>query len=307
MFKSAPLPALDESFMPTGQNAASVALSNIVVATDFSPISDTALLYSLGIARRNQAQVWIVHVVADNFFSTDTQQRAIDDAWREGHRRMTEHFIAGHLDGIQHKLLVEQGGIYDVLTRLVEEHKADLLVVGTRGRSRIGKLILGSVAESIFRQASCPVMTVGPKTEPQLSPEGPHRILFCTGFSRHSLEAGKLAIRLAERQEAELTLLHVAPETETDRDAYSRNAKERLASLIPAENNLISGARTLVEFGTAVDRILAVVQEQHPELIVLGVRQPESFSRRLRWATAYGVVANAPCPVLTVRTSEPEA
>lgn len=293
--------------MPTGQNAAPVALNNIVVATDFSPISDTALLYSLGLARRNQAKVWIVHVVADNFFSSDTQQRAIDDAWREGHRRMTEHFIAGHLDGIQHKLLVEQGGIYEVLMRVVEEHKADLLVVGTRGRSRIGKLILGSVAESIFRQAVCPVMTVGPKTEPQLSPEGPHRILFCTGFSSHSLEAGKLAIRLAERQEAQLILLHVAPESETDRDAYVRNAKGRLLSLIPAEIKLATAPCVLVQFGTAVERILAVAQEQRPELIVLGVRQPESFSRRLRWATAYGVVANAPCPVLTVRTSEPGA
>jgi nucleotide-binding universal stress UspA family protein len=293
--------------MPTGHNAAPVALNNIVVATDFSPISDTALLYSLGIARRNNAKVWIVHVVSDSFFSTDTQQRAIDDAWREGHRRMTEHFIAGNLDGIEHKLLIEQGGIYEALTRIVEEHKADLLVIGTRGRSRIGKLILGSAAESIFRQAPCPVMTVGPKTESNIPPDGPRRILFCTGFSRHSLEAGKFAIRLAERQDAELILLNIAPESEPDRATYARNAKERLLSLIPADNNLSVAPRALVEYGTAVDRILAVAQDQRPDLIVLGVRQPESFGRRLRWATAYGVVASAPCPVLTVRTSEPGA
>ena len=291
--------------MSTGQNSAPVAMSSIVVATDFSPISDTALLYSVGIARRNQAQVWIVHVVADNFFSTDTQQRALEDAWREGHRHMTEHLIAGNLDGVQHKLLVEQGGIYEVLTRTVEERKADLLVIGTRGRSRIGKLILGSVAESIFRQAPCPVMTVGPKTELQLPSDGPRRILFCTGFSHHSLEAGKLAIRLAERLEAELTLLNIAPDSVSDRDAYARSANARLASLVPVETKLVTAPRTMVQFGTAVERILAVAQEQRPDLIVLGVRQPEGFSRRLRWATAYGVVASALCPVLTVRTSEP--
>jgi nucleotide-binding universal stress UspA family protein len=290
--------------MPSGQTTSPV-ISNIVVATDFSPVSDTALLYSLGIARRNNAKVWIVHVVADNFFSTDTQQRAIDDAWREGHRRMTEHFIAGHLDGIQNKLLVEQGGIYEVLTRVVEQHKADLLVIGTKGRSRIGKLLLGSAAETIFRQAPCPVITVGPKTEVQLSPEGPHRILFCTGFSHHSMEAGKVAVRLAERQQAELVLLHVAPETEADRNGYVSKAKERLASLVPTDSGLITPPRTLVEFGPAVDRILNVAQDVRPDLIVLGVRQPEGFSRRLRWATAYGVVTNAPCPVLTVRTTEP--
>ena len=289
--------------MSTNQSNAPEAIRNIVVATDFSPASDTALLYSLGIARRNKAKVWIVFVIADSFFSSETQQRAIDDAWREGHRRMTEHFISGGLDGIQHKLLVEQGSIYEVLTRVVEEHKAELLVVGTRGRSRIGKLLLGSVAESIFRQAPCPVMTVGPKTDVQLSPEGPRRILFCTGFSHHSLEAGKLAIRLAEHQSAELILLHVAAESETNREAYARNAKERLTSLIPAEAKLPSPPRAIVQFGTAVERILAVAQDERPDLIVLGVRQPESFTRRLRWATAYGVVTNAPCPVLTVRSS----
>jgi nucleotide-binding universal stress UspA family protein len=289
--------------MSTAKTAATGTISNIVVATDFSPSSNTALLYSLGIARRNHAKVWIIHVIGDTFFSSDTQQRAVDDAWREGHRRMTEHFIAGNLDGVQHKLLVEQGPTYDVLARIVEERRAELLVVGTRGRSRIGKLLLGSVAESIFRQAPCPVMTVGPKTELQLSPEGPKRILFCTGFSKHSLAASKLAVNFADRQGAELILLHVAPESVSDRDTYVRDARQRLASIVPEDVKLPAAPRTLVEFGTPVERILALAQEQHPDLIVLGVRQPESFTRRLRWATAYGVVTNAPCPVLTVRSS----
>jgi len=291
--------------MSITQPPAPAGLGNIVIATDFSPVSDTALLYTLGIARRYNAMVWIVHVVADTFFSSETQQRAVDDAWREGHRRMTEHFIAGRLDGIKHKLLVEQGGIYDVLSRIVEEHNAGLLVLGTRGRSRIGKLLLGSTAESIFRQSPCPVLTVGPKTEFELASEGPRRIMFCTGFSTHSLEAGKLALELVQRQEAELILLHVAAESVPDRDVYVRKAKERLASLIPADAHLALPPRFLVSFGSAVDRILSAAQDVRPDLIVLGVRQPESFTRRLRWATAYGVVTSAPCPVLTVRTSEP--
>jgi nucleotide-binding universal stress UspA family protein len=287
--------------MSTDLTTTPAAINNIVVATDFSPSSNTALLYSLGIARRNHAKVWIIHVIGDTFFSSDTQQRAVDDAWREGHRRMTEHFIAGNLDGVQHKLIVEQGPIFEVLTRIVDERNAELLVVGTRGRSRIGKLLLGSVAESIFRQATCPVITVGPKTDSQLSPEGPKRILFCTGFSRHSLEAGKLALGFGEQQDTELILLHVAPEP-TDREAYKHDAIRRLAAVVPPDLKLAKPPRLLVEFGSPVERILAVAQKQRPDLIVLGVRQPEGFTRRLLWATAYGVVTNAPCPVLTVRS-----
>lgn len=290
--------------MPISDADAPAVLKNIVVGADFSPASDAALLYSLGIARRNKGQVWIVHVIGDTFFSAETQQRAIDDAWREGHRRMTEHFITGKLDGVQAKLLVEQGSISEVLERTVSERKADLLVVGTRGRSRLGKLLLGSTAESIFRQATCPVLTVGPRTTTDIPSDGPRKVLFCTGFSAHSLAAGGLALRITEQQGAELILLHIGPETETSRDAYKRTAMARLASLIPSETKLDMTPKLLVEFGPTSDRILSVAAQQKPHLIVLGVRQPEGFARRVRWATAYDVVANAPCPVLTVRTTD---
>lgn len=290
--------------MSNTNTSAPAVLSNILIATDFSPASDPAVLYSLGLARRNGAKVWILHVVTDTFFSEETLQRALDDAWREGHRRMTEHFISGRLDGIEAKLIVEKGGMLEVIDKNVAEHKADLLVIGTRGRSRIGKLFLGSNAETIFRQSKVPVLTVGPRTGLDVPPEGPRKILFCTGFSMHSMAAGQMAIRFAERQQAELILLHVAPETETNRAGYIARATSRLESLVPPGAQLPVSARTLVEFGTASERILAVANDQRPDLIVLGVRQSESFVRRLRWATAYEIVSNAPCPVLTMRTVE---
>ena len=83
-------------------------------------------------------------------------------------------------------------------------------------------------------------------------------------------------------------------------------AKQRLASLIPAGMQLAAAPETIVEFGLAAERILAAAQQLKPGLIVLGVRQPVGWARRLKWATAYEVVANAPCPVLTVRMTEPE-
>ena len=282
-------------------------IKNILLATDFSPISDTALLYSLRIARRNNAKVYVVHVVADNFFSSETQQRALDDAWREGHRIMTEHFIAGHLDGIDHKLMVEHGGMWDVLSRLISELSIGLLVTGTRGRSRLGKLLLGSVAENIFRQAPIPVLTVGPRTNPQVPEQGLQRIMFCTGFSMHSLNARELAFRIAEQQRSELMLLHVVTEPPPSKEygeQTAAGAELRLRGLVPPAASLPAPAQTRVEFGPAAEKILQVAQDYHPDLIVLGVRQQEGFARRLRWATAYEVVSNATCPVMTVRMTE---
>jgi nucleotide-binding universal stress UspA family protein len=290
----------------TAEPAVPAAIQNIIIATDFSPSSESALLYGLGMARRNKAKVWITHVVGDTFFSKETQQRVVDDAWREGHRQLTEHFIAGRLDGIENKLEVEQGSVTDVLIRQVEKHHADLLVIGTSGRSRIGKLFLGSSAESIFRQAPCPVLTVGPRlAASDAPPEGPRKILFCTGFSKHSLAAGHLAVRIAQHQEAELVLLHIGPDPLTGlRDDYIHSSSNRLLAIIPEDVKLSLPVKTIVRFGSAPEAILSVAEEIHPDLIVLGVRQPEGFGRRLRWATAYDVVSNAPCPVLTVRTQD---
>ena len=291
--------------------AANFNLERVLLATDFSPVSELALRYSLTIARRNHSRMFLAHIVrpeAYQVLAPEARQRALDEAWREAHRHMTDLLIAGHLDGVEHQVVVEQGEIWEVLARLTQDLRIDLLVVGTHGRSRLGKLLLGSVAETIFRQSTCPVLMVGPKASTEIPPAGPERILFSTGFSGHSLRAGGYALSLAQRQGAELIVLHVVTEAvpEAQRAARQAAAIERLRGLIPAEAGLEKPPQFVVEFGSAAERIEAVASERGAQLVVLGVRQPVGFARRLKWATAYEVVSNAPCPVLTVKTQVEE-
>jgi nucleotide-binding universal stress UspA family protein len=287
--------------------ATPVAMQRIMLATDFSEVSEAALHYALSVARRYGAKVYLLHVVGSEpfqFLSGDAQQRALEDAWRNAQRHMTDLLIAGHLEGVDHQVLVEQGDVWQVLQRKIEELHIDLLVIGTHARGRVGKLLLGSVAETIFRQASCPVLLVGPRAMhvSERTPQQP--ILFCTGFSAHSLRAGGYALSLAQHNAAQLVLMYVSKESpgnEADRRHFVEDAKTRLASLLPAGTQFSVPPDTIVEFGTAAERILDVAQRLKPGLIVLGVRQPVGFARRFKWATAYEVVADAPCPVLTVR------
>lgn len=293
--------------MATQSPPKSSDIRNILLATDFGPITQAALHYSLAIARRYGATVYLVHVVPPDIFQFGGSEAktTLDDAWREAQRHMTDLLIGGHLHGVQHKVLVEQGNVWEVLSAKVEELGVDLLVIGTHGRSRLGKLLLGSVAEEIFRQATCPVLMVGPKA-PGPKGQGLQRILFCTGFSHHSLQAGAFAISMAQHQGAELVLLHVhTGETASaaEREQLRKTGCERLAELVPTDVPLTAPPKCVVEFGPAAERILAVAHEYEPTLIVMGVRQPVGFARRLKWATAYEVVSHAPCPVLTVRTT----
>jgi nucleotide-binding universal stress UspA family protein len=284
----------------------SIAIRNILLATDFGPVTRAALHYSLAIARRYGATVYLLHVVRPDMFQFGGAESSatLDDGWRDAQSHMTDLLIEGHLQGVQHKVLVEQGDVWEVLSAKIAELSVDLLVVGTHGRSRIGKLLLGSVAEEIFRQATCPVLMVGPKA-PGPTGKGIERILFCTGFSQHSLHAGAYAVSMAEHQGAELIVLHVHTGETTSasaREQLRREGCRRLKETVPANAKLSQEPECLVEFGPAAERILAVAQERLPNLIVMGVRQPVGFARRLKWATAYEVVSNAPCPVLTVRT-----
>ncbi len=290
--------------MDTLQAPKPIEIRNILLATDFDPITESALHYSLAIARRYNAKIFLVHVVRPDLFGDN--RSTLEDAWREAQRHMTDLLIGGHLHGVAHQVMVEQGEVWPVLSHKVAHLKIDILVVGTHGRSRIGKLLLGSVAEEIFRQATCPVLMVGPNA-PGPSGRGTEKILFCTGFSAHSLHAGGYALSLAQHQNAELVLLHVntdPPASSRERDRVRDTACGRLRSLIPTDANLVRPAQCLVEFGTAAERILAVAAEQQPSVIVMGVRQPVGFARRLKWATAYAVVSEASCPVLTVRSPD---
>jgi len=92
--------------------------------------------------------------------------------------------------GLPHDVLTPRGKVADALAQIIEGREIDLLVLGTHGRSGVGKLFLGSVAEEIFRRAACPVLSVGPNVS--CNPDGEiqfQHIVFATDFSEDSLAA----------------------------------------------------------------------------------------------------------------------
>ena len=114
------------------------------------------------------------------------------------------------LQGVPHEVLFGVGDVWKVLSRLIGEHDVDLILVGTHGRTAARKLLMGSVAEKIFRQATCPVLIVGPNV-PGMKNGGRQfqRILFATDFSKDSLAALPYAVSLTEEDQSQLALLHV--------------------------------------------------------------------------------------------------
>ena len=124
-------------------------------------------------------------------------------------REQAKAKLEEQLQGVRHEVIFQGGEVYATLNELARDKQADLIVLGTHGRSGLEKVLMGSVAERIFRETRFPVMTVGPKAEEKCRTTAElRRILYATDFSAESLHAAPFAISLARENRAHLILLN---------------------------------------------------------------------------------------------------
>jgi nucleotide-binding universal stress UspA family protein len=281
-----------------------IQIQNILFPTDFSPAATAASHYASAFARWYGAKLFVGHVVPPELYLGVPME--IDPHWLGARRRMQEFAAGDALRQVQHKVLMEDGELWEVLANMIQLHAIDFLVLGTHGRQGFKKLVLGSSAERIFRMADCPVLTVGPKAaHADVEFESFKHILFATDFSPASLQALPYARSMAEENQSCLTLLHLAALPPTGQSQYSVRvvAMHELQSLLLQDANTWCQPTLLVRFEFPVDGILRAAAEQKADLIVMGVHKTSAprTAAHVPWDIAYDVVCHASCPVLTVR------
>ena len=150
-------------------------IARIMVPTDFSAPADAALDYARDVARQFGASIDLVHVFDDPFTSgafvgdgTVVMPFELREAAEKYAREQLDSRHAAHaaaLAGSSTSFLM--GPPAKCLVEHAKENKADLIVMGTHGRTGLGHLLLGSVAERVVRTASCPVLTTRQPNEEQ--------------------------------------------------------------------------------------------------------------------------------------------
>ncbi|MFZ0978438.1 MAG: universal stress protein [Candidatus Acidiferrales bacterium] len=291
----------------TKEAQASIALKDIVFATDFSPAAENALLYAADLARRFHAALHVVNAVEPANYTLPPETWHAADEARELETKKLRTFLQTSFPEVESEVQLWEGTVSQVLTSAIDRDSADLVVLGTHGRTGVGKLLLGSSAEEILRNAPCPVLTLGPHTETEQQWQL-NEILYATDFSPASLSGARYAIALAQEYGARLTLLHVVEGRKTDElvhesDLIASSAR-LLRKLVSEDVELRSELRCEVKQGVPADKILEVAQQIHAGLIVLGARRVSGVpgaASHLPIATVHKVIAHAPCPVLTVR------
>jgi nucleotide-binding universal stress UspA family protein len=286
-----------------------VSLTKILVTTDFSEVSDRALDYALSLARRYDARIYLTHVITPDPFQFAEPQLAqatyekVKQAAEEG---IAGILVSGKLRGVPHEVLLEEGNIWPTLEQLIAKNEIDLVVAGTHGRGNVQKLLIGSVAEEIFRQADTAVLTVGPAVQRDNQREIElNHILFATDFGPGAEKAAAYAFSLAQEHNASLTLLHIIESAAAYTEESVARQREiniiRMKQLMPAGSENWCKPEFRVTFGSAVEEILIAERESKVDLLVMGAKSRKNLAGHVPLTIAYNVVTKSICPVLTVR------
>jgi nucleotide-binding universal stress UspA family protein len=136
-----------------------IGLKRVLVATDFSPPSEVALMYGRELARNFGASLHLLHVADNPFLRASFEDPAVVGS---AHLQwLHDRLSAEDRDGLQARAAVEvSSSPADAIVDYAKRFAIDLIVMGTHGRSAMSQLLVGSVAERVVRTAPCPVLTV---------------------------------------------------------------------------------------------------------------------------------------------------
>jgi nucleotide-binding universal stress UspA family protein len=304
----------------------SLTFKQVLLATDFSDASQRAFAYAVAVARRYSAALSVVHAIPPeprDQIPLEALPRELNRHRLEAEQQMKNLGEDARMDDLNHRLLLEQGSVWDVLASVIDREKVDLLVLGTHGRGGLKKLALGSVAEEVLRLAPCPVLTVGPNVPPTGSGTVEFkRIFFTTDFGPTSTKTFPYALSLAEDYQAQLVLVHMVPPLQstdlgpaahgpssyaaeeftkwqrTMRDESTR----KLKALVPSHSRLATEPECVVGMDFLPEGILEIAAAHRSDLIVMGANRTSAprVAAHMPWALTHEVLCHAKCPVLTV-------
>jgi nucleotide-binding universal stress UspA family protein len=293
----------------------------ILFASDFSERSREAFRVACSLAADSTTRLFVVHVVEPGRATEEASVPAGPAANRPGpeaaqKRRdaLLERLRACHVPGrpIDVSYHVREGVADEVILQMAGEVGADLIALGTHGRTGLPRLLAGSVAEAVLRKAQCPVLALRSTELGARVTQDIQGILHPTDQSEESRGALAVARALARDLGARLVVLHVALPVETvpgviPYDVHLREEHDRLEALRKQLDgpDLKTPVEAMLRRGKIATEILCAARESGCDLIVMGTHGRTGLRRLLMGSVAEAVVRGGDCPVLVVRGAVP--
>jgi nucleotide-binding universal stress UspA family protein len=270
-------------------------IQHILAPVDFSELSVEGLRYAVNLAKCLGARVTVLY--ADPFLpppyftegSLDDLKKQTEDSKRQAETRLRQlaESEAGESVGIE--VSVDEGLPADSIRRVASDSSADLIVMGTHGRSGVNRLILGSVTERVLREAQVPVLVVrGGSSAGQIK-----SILCPVNDSEPARRALLAATDLATGFGAALNVVHV-------KQAGAEDSIDDLCAWIPESQRALCTTGELSPATDVAQEVLTLASQSHADLLVLGARHRRFFDTTVLGANTIRMLRHAPCPVLAV-------
>lgn len=281
---------------PSAQLSPLGRCERLLVASDGSEFSAGAVNAALRMAQRCGARIRVVSVVAGDLERETVGEQMLQREIDSTRRHLGEVSTRASAAGIQCETEVLLGAtVHERLLEEAESFRADVIVVGRRGRSGLERLLVGDTTLKLLEHAHCSVLVVPRKAELQ-----GRRLLVATDGSRFADAAAVAAGNLARMWRTPVTVVSVGvPSHAPERRAQAPAVVERLVSLLAKEG--IAAEGEVPEGGTA-DMIVAAAQRNEADLIVMGNHGRTGFERLLVGSKSQRVLERSPCAVLIVKS-----
>jgi len=278
-----------------------INIKRILCPTDLSPLSGKAMRYALALARAHEAQLMFFHCGPEV----------------DGEEKLRAS-VSEHTGASDARLIVTAADdIGEAIMMQAQAENVDLIVMRSRRRPHRAAL-LGSTAESVCRNAPCPVLVMHNDEQELVSNQltlNLKRVLVAYDFSDYSELALKYGLSIAQEHQAELHLVHVLPPRSLNEpeiawyplggDSAYHTAARRLQRVVPAEVHLWCEVKTAVSEGHPYREILNYAEKNQIDLISVGAHGAGFGMRALFGSNVDRVLRQAPCPVLVARPLRP--
>lgn len=303
-----------------------VTFKHVLYPTDLSDASEPAIRYAAALARSYGARLTVLHVVP-TFDPSSVPSDSIDASSTLVHpptRAAVQAEVQDSLpfDGLHGLDVAVLAAAGDPVRVIVEQAQlADLIVMGTHGRSGVERLVIGSVTEKVLRLAPCPVLAVPAQVASGSGSDAVFRRILCAvDFSPSSERALEVALDLARQANGVLTVVTVIEwlaEEEPRATAHFNvseyrqhlieDTRARLRARLSDESRTWCDVEEVLTFGRAHHEVLRLAAEKRCDLIVMGAQGRGGVSLAFFGSTTPPVVRGATAPVLVVRRPDTTA
>jgi nucleotide-binding universal stress UspA family protein len=294
------------------------SIKRLLLASDFSEWARRAEDYACALAASWRAELTVMTVLEfppgmDPEYAVNKQY--LTERMSDASSRLADFKARAGQRGIAATARIATGIPSEEVIAAAVAEESDVVIVGTRGKSGLAHVLLGSTAERVIRMAPCPVLAVHTTTTERHAGVGEgillDRILVPADFSECSLEAVTFAGMVAGQSKASIELLHILEpssygidftiEGPHEREHKRKQATERLAALASGLTAAGISVTTSLLGGAPADSILEVAKKSSCHLIVMGTHGRRGLSHVWAGSVTEAVLRRGTVPVLAVR------